>query len=86
MRRLKETFDCHPLYFGFYENMFEETSLASLIDVLGIALPDLNVNQKLNVPNILEPPEGQAAECRSFYNGLYDYCRSEVPVSQTLWN
>ncbi|WP_375697888.1 hypothetical protein [Pseudophaeobacter sp. TrK17] len=85
VERLKETFDCHQLYFGFYENMFEEPSLASLINVLGIARTDLDVDQKVNVSNRLELPHELAAECRSFYSGVYDYCRSEFPVSQTLW-
>lgn len=86
VERLKATFDRHEIYFGFYENMFEEASISSLIEFLGMGLPGLDITQKVNVSEPLALPEGLAAECRSFYSGVYEYCRSEFPVLQTLWN
>ncbi|MCM2562216.1 sulfotransferase domain-containing protein [Lutimaribacter sp. EGI FJ00015] len=83
---LKQVFDKSELYFGFYENMFEDENIARISNFLtidpktGLKSKSVNVSPKSGEIS----PELQA-EVRDFYADTYDYCFAQFPEIRPFW-
>jgi hypothetical protein len=86
---LEAIFDSNDIFYGFYEELFEEQSISNLSSFLDLNEFPIDINHKVNVSekndSSLELDEELGSRIFNHYKETYEYCQNRFGVKE-LWN
>ena len=86
IERLETVFDSDKLYFGIYEEMFEESNIQKLSSFCGVPVERDFVSQRFQMSKKSEElDEALKAEMLTFFASEYRYCNQRFPQTKHLW-
>lgn len=86
---LEAVFNSNDIFYGLYEELFEEKSISNLSSFLDLNEFSVDTNQKVNVSeknnSLLELDEEMGSRIFNHYKETYEYCQNRFGVKE-LWN
>ena len=86
---LEAIFNSNDIFYGFYEELFEEQSISNLRSFLDLSEFSVDTNQKVNVSekndSLLELDEELGLRIFNHYKETYEYCQNRFGVKE-FWN
>ncbi|MDG1529712.1 MAG: sulfotransferase [Paracoccaceae bacterium] len=82
---LYQSFDPENLFFGCYEDMFNQCFITRLSKFLDIDLSNTDFGEHVNTHDTIQLPALYYDQCRTYYANVYAFCAQEFPKTTALW-
>jgi hypothetical protein len=82
---LYQSFDPENVFFGFYEDMFNDCFITRLSRFLDIDLSNADFDEQVNTHDTIQLPARYYDQCRTYYADVYAFCAQEFPETTALW-
>ena len=78
-------FNKDQIFFGFYENLFEQNTISNLLQFLEIKKSMDLSNRLSNASPIFTLDSELSNLCREFYAKTYNFCYRTFPITKKIW-